>query len=130
MLDFGTIKGGQRQHHRLLRHMFGAPQLFFDTVPKGRILSRFSGDMNTVDEKLPDSLRQFVGSIFRVGFTYFVVINSLNPRCQCKYCRMRHCVFFLYSSTSNVHLCSISMGKSMGLLFYPNHRSIYKNAPV
>ncbi|KAI6365773.1 hypothetical protein MCOR25_005262 [Pyricularia grisea] len=43
-----------------------APMLFFETTPLGRILYRFTKDVDTMDNKLTDSLRQ-----------YLIVLSSL-----------------------------------------------------
>lgn len=76
-LGYSTMLAAKYQHHRLLHCTFGAPQAFFDTVPKGRILSRFSADLDIVDVKFPDSLRQYLETVFRVGHSYFVSFQSL-----------------------------------------------------
>lgn len=39
-------------HHRLLRHMIKGTMRFFNTTPVGRILNRFSNDMNTIGTQL------------------------------------------------------------------------------
>lgn len=71
MLAFGTINAAKNLHHHLLNCIFGAPQNFFDTNPKGRILSRFSTDLNTIDDGLPHILKQALYTLFRVGFNFF-----------------------------------------------------------
>ncbi|KAF1790353.1 P-loop containing nucleoside triphosphate hydrolase [Phytophthora cactorum] len=45
---------------RLLRHVIKGTMRFFDTTPVGRILNRFSNDMNTIDQKLNNAIAQFV----------------------------------------------------------------------
>lgn len=68
MLSYGAISASKHLHRYLLHIIFGAPQKFFDTIPKGRIISRFSTDINTVDNRLPLNLRQTLTTFFRVGF--------------------------------------------------------------
>lgn len=66
-LAYGTMKAALFIHHILLHTILGAPMDFFDTTPKGRIIARFSNDINTIDNNLPMSLRQILNTIFRVG---------------------------------------------------------------
>lgn len=67
MHAYGTMRAALNLHHSLLNCILGAPQHFFDTTPRGRIISRFSSDMNTVDHNLPMTLRQILQVFFRVG---------------------------------------------------------------
>lgn len=64
---YGTMQAASTIHQSLLHRILGAPMDFFDTTPKGRIISRFSTDINTVDHNLPMNLRQIMGVFFRVG---------------------------------------------------------------
>lgn len=68
MLAYGTMAAAQKMHSLLLHCILGAPQNFFDTTPKGRLISRFSTDLNTLDYRLPLNLRQTISTFFRVCF--------------------------------------------------------------
>eukprot|EP01034_Spumella_vulgaris_P044687 gene44687-55607_t len=43
-------------HEGLLKSVLGAPVSFFDVTPVGRILNRFSSDIQTIDEDLSSTL--------------------------------------------------------------------------
>ena len=43
-------------HHVLLDGVMHSPMSFFDTNPLGRIINRFSADIDTVDNQIPGQL--------------------------------------------------------------------------
>ncbi|KAG9416171.1 hypothetical protein AC1031_000569 [Aphanomyces cochlioides] len=53
----------------MCRALFYAPLRFFDVTPIGRILTRFSGDMNQVDFPLPGALRYLTSLAFSFIFS-------------------------------------------------------------
>ncbi|KAG8994024.1 hypothetical protein FRB90_000542, partial [Tulasnella sp. 427] len=54
---WGSYRASKVLFKRLLNAVVGSPMRFFDTTPTGRILNRFSKDVETVDSSLSGSLR-------------------------------------------------------------------------
>ena len=52
-------------HRNVLRRVMAAPVSFFDVTPLGRILNRFSSDMNVIDEDLQQTISQVTNSFFQ-----------------------------------------------------------------
>nr|XP_008197317.1 PREDICTED: multidrug resistance-associated protein 1 isoform X4 [Tribolium castaneum] len=65
-------------HQVMLRGVLRAPMLFFDTTPLGRILGRFSRDVETMDSSLPWGMTDGVYCLFEVLGT-LVVISVSTP---------------------------------------------------
>ncbi|XP_044271387.1 multidrug resistance-associated protein 1 isoform X5 [Tribolium madens] len=65
-------------HQVMLRGVLRAPMLFFDTTPLGRILGRFSRDVETMDSTLPWGITDGVYCLFEVLGT-LVVISVSTP---------------------------------------------------
>ncbi|KAA0165442.1 hypothetical protein FNF27_07645 [Cafeteria roenbergensis] len=64
-------------HERLLRHVVRGPAAWFDDTPVGRILNRFAGDMEKVDEQLPPTISQLLGTLVSVvGSIIAIAITS------------------------------------------------------
>lgn len=53
-------------HTHLLSNVLKNPMNFFDVTPSGRILARFSNDVNTLDDRLINTLRQCLMTSLRV----------------------------------------------------------------
>ena len=73
-LATGAIFASKLIHNQLLLvNILRLPMSFFDTTPSGRILNRFSKDINTIDETIPRSIRSFINTFFTVLSTIFVI---------------------------------------------------------
>ncbi|OQS01824.1 ATP-binding Cassette (ABC) Superfamily, partial [Thraustotheca clavata] len=65
-------------HANLFKKVLGAPvNTFFDVTPVGRILNRFSSDLDQVDSQLPLYGLFFVQTIFQIGAIVVVCAASL-----------------------------------------------------
>ncbi|CAH1379050.1 hypothetical protein MTP99_002817 [Tenebrio molitor] len=74
----GFIKAAVKTHETLLHNCFLWPLMTFDTTPLGRILNRFSNDINILDNVLPMTLQSGVTMVFTVVGT-LVVISYTTP---------------------------------------------------
>lgn len=63
-------------HNNLLHGVLRTPLLFFDTTPVGRLLSRFSKDIDVVDTSLPREISDTIYCLFEViGFSFNLKIK-------------------------------------------------------
>lgn len=71
-----VLKASSRMHNRLFYKVICAPMFFFDTTPSGRIVNRFSKDLDDVDVQLPIQLEQFflntITSVLSIGLIAYV----------------------------------------------------------
>ncbi len=72
------IKAGKNMHDSMLRSVLKAPVRFFDSTPVGRIIQRFSRDVESVDIYLQWSFVSVVNCMLQVAVSV-VLILSLVP---------------------------------------------------
>ena len=72
-ITFATINASVKLHDQLLNHILGSPMSFFDTTPVGRIINRFSKDIDEIDIMLPLNFKDLLNSIFNVLGVVFVL---------------------------------------------------------
>ncbi|KAG1827732.1 ABC transporter [Suillus variegatus] len=78
-----TYYASQQLHGRSIQRVMYAPMSFFETTPLGRIMNRFTKDIDTVDNLIGDSFRmlastssQIIGAIILISIIipYFLIV--------------------------------------------------------
>ncbi|XP_037554446.2 ATP-binding cassette sub-family C member 3 [Dermacentor silvarum] len=65
-------------HHSMLEHLLASPMCFFDSTPRGRILARFSFDLDAMDSRLFLSAKQSLQNGF-ITIAKLVVVGTQTP---------------------------------------------------
>lgn len=83
VMAMGTIGASWALNHRMLFNLLRSPMSFFDMTPIGRIVNRFSKDIDMIDVLLPMNLRSWLQCLFSVQtlFVSFVPPTDL-PDCR------------------------------------------------
>lgn len=77
-LYVGTLNGAHILHDLLLKNVLRAPcTSFYDVTPVGRILNRFSKDVDTLDNVLPMTIRGWMSCFFAVVILCFFFLVVL-----------------------------------------------------
>ncbi|KAF9361927.1 Canalicular multispecific organic anion transporter 2, partial [Mortierella sp. AD094] len=96
----------------LLTRVLRMPMSFFDTTPMGRIVNRFSSDINSIDAQLPERSRYLLSFTSIIGGTLFVIAYStpiflvVIPPLIATYFWIQH--YFIKSSSSLKRLNSVA----------------------
>ena len=71
-----SVAASRVLHHQMLSAVLRAPLTFFETTPAGRIVNRFSRDVETVDTLLPQLIESWLVSAFDVLATVAILLYS------------------------------------------------------
>uniref|UniRef100_A0A3Q4GJH6 ATP-binding cassette sub-family C member 5 n=1 Tax=Neolamprologus brichardi TaxID=32507 RepID=A0A3Q4GJH6_NEOBR len=69
----GTLRASSKLHDELFHKILRCPMKLFDTTPTGRLLNRFSKDMDEVDTRLPFQAEMFIQNVILVFFCLGVI---------------------------------------------------------
>ncbi|XP_055339686.1 multidrug resistance-associated protein 1-like [Paramacrobiotus metropolitanus] len=111
-MAYGRVRAGRYLHEGLLRRIMRAPMSFFDTTPLGRLVNRFSKDVDTVDVLIPSNSDLWLYFIFGtlsvivvICVTAWVFIIILIPLVILYFFLQR---FYIVTSTQLKRLQSVS----------------------
>ncbi|KAF9979372.1 hypothetical protein BGZ73_000066 [Actinomortierella ambigua] len=75
----GSVVASRKIHRRLLANILGAPIRFFDTTPVGRIMNRFTKDIETVDQETAPVASSLMFDLLGI-LTNVAVITYVTPK--------------------------------------------------
>ncbi|KAH9043416.1 ABC transporter [Lactarius hengduanensis] len=77
-IAFIVYSASRRMHDNAITRVMLSPMSFFETTPVGRIMNRFSKDIDTIDNTLADSFRTVINTISSV-LAAVILISILLP---------------------------------------------------
>ena len=60
-------------HKNMIKQVLGAPLYYFESTPIGRLVQRFSKDLDQIDQQLPGSFGQSIASILNIIAAVFTI---------------------------------------------------------
>ncbi|XP_050979758.1 ATP-binding cassette sub-family C member 3 isoform X1 [Labeo rohita] len=75
---YSMLKAAHSTHLHMLHAILRAPQAFFEATPSGRVLNRFSKDVDTIDSVIPDNIDIWMRT-FWYTVNVLIVCSALTP---------------------------------------------------
>jgi ATP-binding cassette subfamily C (CFTR/MRP) protein 1 len=72
------VRASKILHENMLTNVLRGPMWFFDTTPVGRIVNRFSQDIEAIDSTLPHMFVEVLYSFYLV-FSILIIISYSTP---------------------------------------------------
>ena len=72
----GRIRSARLLHRGMLSNIIRSPQSFFDVTPLGRVVNRFSKDVDMIDIVIPQTITTFAACLLSVAGTVIVISCS------------------------------------------------------
>lgn len=77
LLFAGTIRAGQTLHSKMLTSVLGSTFAFVTSTPAGQLMNRFSSDMFSLDNSLPELIKQVIENYLSIVFRVAAVSSVL-----------------------------------------------------
>ena len=78
IIYYGSIRASRRLHEKLLQKILRAKIRFFDSTPLGRILNRFSTDMEAIDQEVSPMVAFVIFSMVSM-FCMLILVSTVLP---------------------------------------------------
>ncbi|XP_035519694.1 canalicular multispecific organic anion transporter 2 isoform X1 [Morone saxatilis] len=75
---YSMLRAAKLMHHNMLQGVLRAPQAFFESTPTGRLLNRFSKDMDSIDSHIPDNIDIWMRT-FWYTLNVLLICSALTP---------------------------------------------------
>ncbi|KAG5262648.1 hypothetical protein AALO_G00277310 [Alosa alosa] len=75
---YSMLKASRDTHQHMLQGVLRAPQAFFERTPTGRLLNRFSKDVDTIDTLIPDNIDIWMRT-FWYTLDVLLICSALTP---------------------------------------------------
>ncbi|XP_035389254.1 canalicular multispecific organic anion transporter 2 isoform X3 [Electrophorus electricus] len=75
---YSMLKAAHATHLNMLHAILRAPQAFFEATPSGRVLNRFSKDVDTIDSLIPDNIDIWMRT-FWYTVNVLLICSALTP---------------------------------------------------
>lgn len=72
------LRGAGSLHNKMLDSILRSTMQFFDSTPSGRILNRFSKDVDAIENGIPNAFRRLLICFFQV-LASLMIISSVTP---------------------------------------------------
>ncbi len=73
---YGTISASKKMYNDLLDNVLRSPMSFFDMTPVGRLLNRFSKDVDTMDADLRMQIQQWIIYVSNILSSLIIITYS------------------------------------------------------
>ena len=74
LIFFAILRASALIHNLMLDRVMRAPMSFFDTTPTGRLLNRFTKDIDVLDVNMRMNLRQLLNAVLKTSVTVIILL--------------------------------------------------------
>ncbi|XP_021347493.1 multidrug resistance-associated protein 7-like isoform X2 [Mizuhopecten yessoensis] len=74
---YGGMSVAKTMHTNLLKTILKAPMSFYDVTPVGRILNRFSSDMDTIDDTISSTINMSIAKSFNIAGSVLIACYGM-----------------------------------------------------
>lgn len=75
---YSMLQAAKFMHRNMLQGVLRAPQAFFESTPTGRLLNRFSKDVDSIDSHIPENIDIWMRT-FWYTLNVLLICSALTP---------------------------------------------------